>query len=109
MTITRVDGKHVHHDLIVEWAKDPTKQVQVMGPYAETFQDCPDTPQWNPNLSYRFKPKLIKVIYREYLYRYSDSTYYLKTVNLGTSETSIKNMVGFVKWMSDWKTVEIEL
>jgi len=45
--------KHVHHDMIVEWAKDTSRVVQKC--MYGTWSDDPD-PKWNPDYKYRFKP-----------------------------------------------------
>ena len=48
--------KHVHHDLIVEWAKDTSKEVQV-----DIFGNgewlYSSNPRWDVNSKYRFKPR----------------------------------------------------
>ena len=47
--------KHVHHDMIIEWAKDTSRVVQ--------YQSAPDRwvttyrPAWEPLAKYRFKPE----------------------------------------------------
>lgn len=60
--------KHPHHDLIIEWAKDTTRVVQVNpDPYtADDWVDAP-VPSWNPNMGYRFKPVPKPDVMREYV------------------------------------------
>jgi len=51
------NNKHTHHDLIVEWAKDTSKQLQILAG-DNTFFDCTiGTVIDNPKLPVRFKPR----------------------------------------------------
>lgn len=54
--------RHVHHDMIVVWAKDPSRAVQWRDNEACIWQDCSDDdmnpyPVWDVNVQYRFKPE----------------------------------------------------
>ena len=51
-------AKHKHHDMIVEWAKDPSRTVQwsVTGRDGE-WLDCTSNPNWYAKHMYRFKPE----------------------------------------------------
>jgi len=46
--------KHVHHDLIVEWAKDTGKTVQIY--INDMWVDC-NKPAWSIDHRYRLKPR----------------------------------------------------
>lgn len=50
-----VSKRHVHHDMIVEWAANPTRIVQYRTSVNYPWTDCSDV-TWNPNTEYRFKP-----------------------------------------------------
>ena len=52
--------KHVHHDMIVEWAKDTSRVVQRY--YGGGVWLDEKSPQWFPNDKYRFKPAEPKYI-----------------------------------------------
>ena len=52
--------KHVHHDMIVEWAADPSRVVQRY--YGGGVWLDEKSPQWFPNDKYRFKPAEPKFI-----------------------------------------------
>ena len=52
--------KHVHHDMIVEWAADPSRVVEIRGVdwiWRETV-----APTWGTQNEYRFKPAEPKYI-----------------------------------------------
>jgi len=51
--------KHVHHDLIVEWAKDTSKEWQAKskGHGDDAYEDCFGDPVWSYAIDYRIKPR----------------------------------------------------
>ena len=55
-----VSKRHVHHDMIVEWAKDPSRVVEYFDEDLLKWVDCADSEQecpiWDKNTKYRFKP-----------------------------------------------------
>ena len=53
--------KHIHHDMIVEWAKDISRVVQ-SSHYSEDIWYNEDVPIWHPRKKYRFKPAEPKFI-----------------------------------------------
>ena len=54
--------KHVHHDMIVAWAADPSRVVEVeSGGIGVWGEEYPHT-TWNPYAKYRFKPEEPKYI-----------------------------------------------
>lgn len=54
--------KHKHHDLIIEWAKDPDNViVQYRGPNGEWWDAAPIAPSWYIDSEYRIKPKTKQV------------------------------------------------
>jgi hypothetical protein len=53
--------KHVHHDMIVEWAKDTSREVEVYFPGIKTWSATP-SPEWREDRQYRFKPAETKYI-----------------------------------------------
>ena len=48
--------KHKHHDLIVTWAADTSKVVQIKTERG-LWVDAEATPAWNPHIEYRLKPE----------------------------------------------------
>ena len=54
--------KHVHHDMIVEWAKDTSRAVQGYYPDGGGVWLDEAFPKWHPNNKYRFKPEEPKYI-----------------------------------------------
>lgn len=53
--------KHVHHDMIVAWAADPSRVVEVRGKGTDEWLISHD-PVWRDYLLYRFKPAEPKYI-----------------------------------------------
>lgn len=51
--------KHVHHDMIVAWAADPSRVVEVE---TDTGWQVINTPVWTADSEYRFKPAEPKYI-----------------------------------------------
>ena len=51
--------KHVHHDMIVAWAADPSRVVEVE---TDTGWQVINTPVWTADSEYRFKPEEPKYI-----------------------------------------------
>jgi len=49
--------KHTHYDLIIEWANDPTKIVQLRDKRSNTDWTDVSLPTWVPYFEYRIKPK----------------------------------------------------
>jgi hypothetical protein len=53
--------KHVHHDMIVAWAADTSRVVEVYSDSLDYWRSV-DIPTWSPNCVYRFKPAEPKYI-----------------------------------------------
>ena len=56
----KTSTQHIHHDMIVAWAKNPTKQIQCSEKSDEYWVNV--EPDWNTNLRYRFKPEEPKLL-----------------------------------------------
>ena len=52
--------KHVHHDMIIEWAKDTSRVVEIRG-VEGTWRET-TAPSWATHIEYRFKPAEPKFI-----------------------------------------------
>ena len=52
--------KHVHHDMIVEWAKDTSRVVELLNSLGKWTEVA--TPSWRPDIEFRFKPAEPKYI-----------------------------------------------
>lgn len=55
-----VPNQHVHHDMIVAWAKNPSKKVQCRAGDKDSWITV--TPDWCEDLQYRFKPEEPKLL-----------------------------------------------
>ena len=56
--IEDVPNKHVHHDVIIQWAKGyPIQYRNYLMPY---WSDIAGTPEWRATTEYRVKPKKVK-------------------------------------------------
>ena len=53
--------KHVHHDMIIEWAKDTSRVVEVRTKSGEEWF-ISEAPEWRKDCRYRFKPAEPKYI-----------------------------------------------
>ena len=56
-----ISKRHVHHDMIVEWAKEPSRVVQWRDNDGCSWKDCSEDevhpyPVWDMDVQYRFKP-----------------------------------------------------
>jgi hypothetical protein len=99
--------KHVHHDVICEWAKG--KQIQYEGPPEKWF-DCPDnSPGWNTNIRYRVKPEVVR--YRNY----RKTVWGIPMVCAITegrkfqSPEQIERMSDFIEWIhTEWQEYEVK-
>lgn len=54
-----MDKKHVHYDMIEEWARTG-REVQTLDPFTTEWVDC--DPYWYSDIKYRFKPEVLKDI-----------------------------------------------
>lgn len=50
--------KHVHHDMIVEWAKDPSRVVECKAPDNDAWTVL-NHPSWHTDVQYRFRPERV--------------------------------------------------
>lgn len=92
--------KHKHYDCIVAWAEGKKIQLKWIG--SNEWKDAPH-PGWSTEYEYRIKPNTIK--FRNYLYKFYDTSY-IATVKEG--EKSPLAMKSFVKWIGDWQEVEVD-
>ena len=53
--------KHVHADLIKQWADDTSIEIQMRIKHSNTSWANANRPLWDPEREYRIKPKMIKV------------------------------------------------
>lgn len=67
--------KHIHHDLIVAWAKDPKGCIiQWYDPRLVEWLSCNEnTPSWSAELNYRIKPKTKEVTRWKWVFKVADS------------------------------------
>ena len=105
--MTTTNKQHVHHDMIVAWAKDPSRKLQFKVGKADNWVDMSVQPGWNPDMFYRFKPEPVVIKYREYVYIVS-GTYRIGIVNVDVDKKYIENMNSFVEWRGCWKIYTFE-
>jgi hypothetical protein len=53
--------QHIHHDMIVAWAKNPSQQVQSKTASSLSWYDT-EFPEWRKSQEYRFKPEEPKLL-----------------------------------------------
>lgn len=99
--------KHQHYDAIVAWAAG--KPIQ--------FRDSTGvwlsvtTPTWQPGYEYRVKPAGAK--YRLYLFQRQHDMWVTKAGHMvytccrPEDEKFVETLNGFVRWLGDWKEVEV--
>jgi hypothetical protein len=64
--------QHIHHDLIVAWAKGATIQWKgSCGP--KDWRNCCPTPAWDKDVSYRIKPEPKPDVIRSYSVCFDES------------------------------------
>lgn len=97
--------KHVHCELIKAWA-DGAK-IQVL-PFGETEWKDLDQPNWHTTGNYRIKPKAKVFKCRPYLYKNMDGVISLEVSKGILTVSEIESHRGFIKWLSDWLTYEVE-
>lgn len=73
--------KHIHHDLIVAWAKDPKGCIiQWYDARLEKWLSCNEnTPSWSAELNYRIKPKTKEVQRWKWVVKTIDGAKYFVT------------------------------
>ena len=49
--------KHIHAELIKQWADDPSLQIQAKHPDRDEWYSVPSLPVWYPTAQYRIKPE----------------------------------------------------
>lgn len=57
--LTLIPNKHVHHDMIVAWAANPSRVVE----YLDTYQNiwfAIGTPNWGCDIRYRFADEVVQ-------------------------------------------------
>ena len=65
--------KHIHHDLIVAWAKDPKGVIiQFKTKSGDWVNTGDNTPSWSANVQYRIKPKTKEVQRWKWVFKVQD-------------------------------------
>lgn len=97
--------KHVHHDMICEWAKNPTRKVEFLSEDGEWGSCTHNTPIWHPESQYRFADTVAPVLrYRVALF---DDTFQRWTwiANDPIIAESWEKTKVFVEWLTEWVEV----
>jgi len=105
--MTTTNKQHVHHDMIVAWAKDPSRKLQLRLDKAHHWVDLSTHPAWIPSMLYRFKPESVVIKYREYIY-VINGKYQLGIVSEGWDIKCIEGLDSFVEWRGGWKTLSFD-
>lgn len=96
--------KHIHHDVIIEWAKGATIQY-----YDNKDEKWVDTlrnkPVWSEDGKYRVKPATKKC--RVALLKFKSGTISTVTANSEEAEQFISCNSVFVRWLTDWIEYEV--
>lgn len=97
-------AKHIHHDVIIEWAKGATIQYYstIQGKWFDTYKN---NPEWGVAAKYRVKPATKK--YRVALFNWNNGN--VSAIN--ASSEGCANMYeehsNFVRWLTDWMEYEV--
>lgn len=89
--------KHIHHDLIVAWAKDPKGCIiQWYDPNLVKWRCCIENkPSWSDELTYRIKPKTKEVTRWKWVVKTIDGKTYFVTDAEYTEEEAKKTFKHF--------------
>lgn len=90
--------KHIHHDVIIEWAKGAT--IQYYNNERNMWMDCPHAPLWGLSSKYRVKPVTKK-------YRVCLLGDVVLAVNPESMEKNIEKHRHFNRWLTDWIEYEV--
>lgn len=95
--------KHIHHDVIIEWAKGAT--IQYYSKDLCKWVDCHTNPGWYANYEYRVKTKKEK--YRVALFKWNNGN--VSAVSASTEEDAkeYEEYIHFVRWLTDWIEYEV--
>lgn len=95
--------KHIHHDVIIEWAKGAT--IQFYDSKNEKWVDTlHNKPTWSEDGEYRVKPTTKK--YRVALMSMFNG-YYTISVDSPCEESTISSDRLFIHWITDWVEYEV--
>lgn len=108
---TTTPKQHIHHDMIVEWAKNPKRKMQFKLILSDQWIDMEGKqPNWSEALQYRFTPEVVTITYRRALMkRWSGQGYMITNISLNTVMDMVKHDKRFVKWLGDPITETIEI
>jgi hypothetical protein len=83
--------KHIHHDLIVAWAKDPKGCIiQWYDPSLVKWLSCNEnTPSWSDELTYRIKPKTKEVTRWKWAMKSATGNYFVTNAYYTEEEANI--------------------
>jgi len=69
--------RHVHADLIIEWANNPSIKIEYQGWYLEEWFLCPAGHEWDENIKYRRQP--VEQEIKQQVYGAADGKLFLRT------------------------------
>lgn len=99
--------KHIHHDVIIEWAKGAT--IQYYDIYFHDWRDVSNNwPTFDPKIRFRVKPNPVTKWYRVALFKWSDGAY---TFSVASNQESMEEFYSkhknFIRWITERQYVEI--
>lgn len=95
--------KHIHHDVIIEWAKGATIQCRIND---DDTWDIVNPPLWKTQYQYRVKPAPEK--YRVALMALrSTGKLYTITADASDMESYLNTHKEFKRWLTDWVEYEV--
>lgn len=99
--------KHIHHDVIIEWAKGAT--IQYYDNEDEKWIDTThNKPIWSEDGKYRVKPKPVTKWYRVALFKKGNDDCLLFVSGNDFLEKNYESQKNFVRWVTERQYVEVE-
>lgn len=97
-------AKHIHHDVIIEWAKGAT--IQYSNGIHNKWRDCPYEPTWSLTTKYRVKPATKKYRVALMALRATGKLYTI-TADASDMESYLNTHKEFIRWLTDWIEYEV--
>lgn len=98
--------KHIHHDVIIEWAKGATIQYYDIDFHG--WRDvCENWPSFDPSILFRVKPEPVTKWYRVALFKTGNGVTFVLISENDYLENHYENSSTFVRWVTDRQYVEV--
>jgi len=104
---------HKWSTVIKAWADGETIQYRTIGALYDDDWMCigfPFQPNFNdPKLEWRIKPRVKTIKYRVALCKDPRGFWFTETDDNYTNDDDLENSSDFVKWVTDWKTITVDM